>query len=103
MRGLLRRTVRTAVHAGLVELAVQAVDGSKIAANASRWRAGDATMLTRLLARTDGAIADLEAQNATDETPVAARLPRVLTQAQALRDRVPQASRRSTRWTGRGD
>jgi transposase len=91
MRGLLRRTVRTAVEADLVELALQAVDGSKIAANASRWRTGDAAMLGRLLARTDEAIADLEAQNATDETPVAPRLPRSLTQAQALRDRVRQA------------
>jgi transposase len=91
MRGLLRRTVHTAVQAGLVDLALQAVDGSKIAANASGWRTGDATMLARLLARTDEAIADLEAQNVTDETPVAPRLPGALTQAQALRDRVLQA------------
>ena len=91
MRGLLRRTVQTAVQAGLVDLALQAVDGSKIAANASGWRTGDATMLARLLARTDEAIAELEAQNVTDETPVAPRLPQALAQAQALRDRVQQA------------
>ena len=41
MRGLRRRTVRTAVTAGLVDLAVQAVDGIKIAGDASRDRTYD--------------------------------------------------------------
>ena len=36
MRVLLGRTVRTAVQAGLVDLALQAVDGARIAANASK-------------------------------------------------------------------
>jgi len=35
MRSLLKRTVRTAVEVGLVDLAVQAVDGTKLAANAA--------------------------------------------------------------------
>ena len=38
MRGLLRRTVRTAVKAGLIDLALQAVDGSKVGANAAKVR-----------------------------------------------------------------
>ena len=36
MRELFKRTVRTAVAMELVDLAVQAVDGSKVAANATR-------------------------------------------------------------------
>src|SRR6266508_112839 len=65
MRRLLRRTVRTAVGAGLVDLAVQAVDGTKVLANAAKDRTHDAEGLAKLLTRTEAAIADLEAQNAT--------------------------------------
>ena len=54
MRTLLRRTVRTAVSAGLVDLAVQAVDGTRIAANASMQHTHDAVwLLQRLLTRTE--------------------------------------------------
>ena len=42
MRELFKRTVRTAVAMELVDLAVQAVDGSKVAANATRDRTYDA-------------------------------------------------------------
>ncbi len=42
MRMLLKRTVRTAVRAGLVELAIQAVDGTRIAANAGTRHTHDA-------------------------------------------------------------
>lgn len=38
MRALLKRTVRTAVAAGLLDLALQAVDGSKVGGNASVYR-----------------------------------------------------------------
>ena len=55
MRGLLKHTVRTVVEVGLVDLAVQALDGTKVAANAAG--------LERLLARTEAAIENLEAQN----------------------------------------
>ena len=56
MRVLLRRTVRTAVQAGLVDLALQAVDGTRIAANASKDRTFDAKGLERLLDRVEAAI-----------------------------------------------
>lgn len=91
MRVLLTRTIRTAVVAGLVDLAVQAVDGSKVAGNASGRRTLDEAGLRRLLERTEAAIADLEAQNATDGPPAPARLPEQLRQAQALRARVHEA------------
>ena len=53
---------------------IQAVDGTRIAANAGTRHTHDAQGLQRLLARTEQAIADLEAQNATggDAPPAAA-------------------------------
>ena len=91
MRTLLRRSVRTAVRAGLVELALQAVDGTRIAANASMEHTHDAKGLRRLLARTEEAISELEAQNTTGGDPPAVRLPPELANAKALRRRVGEA------------
>ncbi len=91
LRRLLRRTVRTAVGAGLVALAVQAVDGTKVAANAAKDRTYDAKGLADLLARTEQAIADLEAQNATGGDAPPPRLPAVLRRQQALRTQVEAA------------
>ncbi|MFQ6030501.1 MAG: IS1182 family transposase [Dehalococcoidia bacterium] len=91
MRVLLRRTVRTAVQAGLVDLALQAVDGTRIAANASKDRTFDAKGLGRLLDRVEAAIEDLEAQNATGGASPPAHLPEELASAEALRQRVTEA------------
>ena len=63
MRWLLKHTVRTAVELGLVDLAVQALDGTKIPADAAGDQTYDAAGLERLLAKTEGAIEELEAQN----------------------------------------
>lgn len=91
MRTLLRRTVRTAVSAGLVELAIQAVDGTRIGANASMRHTHDAKGLKRLLARTERAISELEAQNATGGDSVQPNLPQELADAESLRQRVGEA------------
>ena len=91
MRTLLRRSVRTAVRAGLMELALQAVDGTRIAANASMQHTHDAKELRRLLARAEEAISELEAQNATGGDPPAVSLPPELANAKALRRRVGEA------------
>jgi transposase len=91
MRYLLTDTVRLAVRLGLVDLALQAVDGTKVAGNAAKERSYDGKGLDRLLERTARAIADLEAQNSTDADPPPPRLPRALASAQALRERVQQA------------
>ena len=91
MRGLLRRTVQVAVKAGLVDLVLQAVDGTKIAGNASRARVYDSDGLRGVLARVEAAIADLEAANATGGDPPPARLPEDLARAEALRPRVSEA------------
>lgn len=94
MRSLLKHTVRTAVEVGLVDLAVQAVDGTKIAANAAGDRTYDAAGLERLLARTEAAIGELEAQNEGGDDPPPPRLPMELQQAQVLRERIQQAMNR---------
>ena len=96
MRRLLKRTVRTAVASGLVDLAVQAVDGTRVAGSAARERTLDGAGLVELLARTEAAIADLEAQNAGGDEPAPPRLPTELAQATALRDRVARALARVT-------
>ena len=71
MRELLKRTVQTAVTMDLVELAVQAVDGTKVGANAAKSRTCDADGLRRLLGRLERAIDELEAQNEAGEEPTA--------------------------------
>jgi len=91
MRALLKRTVRVAVAAGLVDLAVQAVDGTRVAGSAARERTLDPAALEGLLERTAIAIDDLEAQNAAGTDPPPGRLPRDLQQLEALRERVQAA------------
>jgi transposase len=91
MRKLLKRTVRTAMAAGLVDLALQAVDGSKIGGNAAKDRTYDVAALERLLQRTESAINDLEAQNRTSGEAPPPRLPAQLQQAQALQTQVKTA------------
>src|SRR5215217_1671518 len=78
MRVLLKRTVRVAVASGLVDLAVQAVDGTRVAGSAARERTPDAEGLAALLGRVHTAIADLEAQNTGGDDPPPARLPAAL-------------------------
>ena len=91
MRRLFKRTVRTAVAMQLVDLAVQAVDGTKVAANATRDRTYDAERGRRLLDRLEKAIEDLEAQNEGGEDAPAVHLPEELADKRALREQVRQA------------
>ena len=95
MRTLLKRTVRTAVGMGLVDMAVQAVDGTKVMANAAKDRTYDASHLDSLLERTEASIADLEAQNEAGDDPPPPRLPQELTRATThLREKVRAAMER---------
>ena len=96
MRTLLTRTVRVAVASGLVDLAVQAVDGTRVAGSAARERTLDGDELAGLLERTRIAIEELEAQNAGGDDPPPPRLPTELAQLQALQERVAQALARVT-------
>ena len=87
LRGLLRHTVQIAARLGLVDWALQAVDGTKVAGSAAS-RTYDAQQLERLLERTERAIADLEAQNEAGDEPAAPWLPADLAEAQRLRAEV---------------
>jgi len=91
MRYLLTHSVQLAVRAGLVDLALQAVDGTKIAGNAARDRTYDRPGLDRLIERCEQAIADLEAQNTTGGEEAPPRLPQELATQEALLQRVREA------------
>lgn len=91
MRHLFKRTVRTAVRVGLVDLAVQAVDGTKMSGNAAVDRSYDKEGLQRLLERTEKAILELEGENELGKDAAPARLPKELSQAQRLQAEVKAA------------
>ncbi len=91
MRKPFERTVRTAVTMGLLDLAVQAVDGTKIVANASKDRVYDAEELRALLGRLDKTISELEAQNEAGEDEPAVNLPEELADKKVLKEQVRQA------------
>jgi transposase len=94
MRRLLKCTVATAMELGLVDLAVQAVDGTRIAGNAARDRTYDNVALQRLLERTETVIAQMEELNEAADDPSPPRLPQGLQRAQSLRRQVREAMSR---------
>lgn len=87
MRTLLRATIRTAVAIGLVDLAVQAVDGTKVVADANPQAGLTDEQLTQLAVRTEAAIVELEARNQGEE-PAPAALPAELRDAKTLQQRI---------------
>ncbi len=93
MKKLFKRTVKVAVSMGLVDLAMQAIDGSKVAGNAARDRTLDAKGLARLLERTEKLIEELEGQNWAEAESGAGvvRLPKGLARAERLREQVKSA------------
>lgn len=91
MRALLRHSVLTAINAGLADLAEQAVDGTKILANAAKERSLTRVELERLDTRIAEAIADLESQWHGDAEPPPPSLPDELANKQALRERIAEA------------
>lgn len=94
MRQLFKLTVRTAVNMDLVDMAVQAIDGTKLQANAAKDRTYDAKGLQRLLERTDKVIEELEKQNEASDEPSPIHLPEKLRQAQLLHTEVKNAMAR---------
>jgi transposase len=91
MKELFRRSVRAAARTGCVDLALQAVDGTKVAGNAAKEQTFDEAGLQLLLERTEAAIADLEAQNRTHGDPAPPRLPKELVTAEVRRARIAAA------------
>jgi hypothetical protein len=91
MRNLFKRTVHTAVKVGLVDMAVQAVDGTKIAGNASKHRTYNKEGLQRLLELVEETIRELEKENEAGNDPVPVHLPPKLAKAEQLRAEVKAA------------
>lgn len=91
MRELFRRTVRTAVEMGLVDLAMQAVDGTKIKGNATKRHTYDEKGLRRLMRRVEQVIRELESQLAAGEDSSDARLPQELRDSRRRRARIAEA------------
>jgi transposase len=87
MRALLTRSIRVAVAADLVDLALVAVDGTKLRADAAAERSLTTEGLQALLERTARAIAALEAQN-TGEASGPPTLPEHVRDRTAVRERV---------------
>jgi transposase len=87
---LLKLTVTTAVRAGLLDWAVQAVDGTKVLANAAGQRSLSEAQLEWLLAQTERAIAEVEAGLVTEE-PAVPGLPLALQQPSARQQRIEAA------------
>ncbi len=80
-----------------IHLAIQVVDGTKVAANATGNQTCDLARLEKLLARTEDAISELEAQNISGDEPSPSHLPAELQQAQVLRERIQHAISRLAR------
>ena len=91
MHHLFKLTVKTAVKMKLVDLAVQAIDGSKLAGNASKERTYDGKGLMKLLERTDKVIQELEEENEFGNDAPPARLPENLRKAEQLKAEVKTA------------
>jgi len=101
MRHLFKRTVRTAVNMDLVDLAMQAVDGTRITANAAKDRTYDGAALKHLLERTEEAIKDLETLNENGDDLPPTHLPERLTKAEKLKTEVKAAMERLAGEEGR--
>jgi transposase len=97
MRNLLKLTVKTAINMNLIDMAVQAVDGTKIGANASKDRTYDKKGLQRLLERTEASIREVEKENETggDQPPI--HLPENLRGKEVLRAEVKSAIEQVTK------
>jgi transposase len=88
MRELFRQSVQLAVRSGCVGLALQAVDGTKLAAACSNQTGWTKAQMEKLLAGLDAAIAEVELEvlaDPADETQPGYRLPAGLAERQALR------------------
>jgi len=91
IRQLFKLTINTAVKMDLVDLAVQAIDGTKMAGNAAKERTYDKKGLEKLLERTDKIILELEKENQESQDPVPVHLPEKLRQQKQLKIEIQAA------------
>ncbi len=92
MRGLLKRTVHLAMEVGLVDFALQAVDGSRMALTSGDSLRGRKA-LQKLLAAVEGEIAGMEQTNQAEDGPEGRppKGPQALRSKRELRARIQQA------------
>ena len=91
LRGLFKQTVQLALHTGAVGLALQALDGTKIAAACSSPEGWSKEYMEKLLSQLDAALQDLELKiviENDDQSAPGYRLPAGLAQRQALREQI---------------
>lgn len=84
MRKLFKRSVQTAIKLGLVDMAIQAVDGTKVGGNAAKKRTYTAAQLVEFEKKIEAAIKELEALNEAGADPVPAHLPKELADKERL-------------------
>jgi transposase len=92
MRQMFKLTVKIALRMDLIDLAVQAIDGSKIGANAARDRTYDRKGLQELLDRTEKRIDELEKENEAGQDATPVHLPEKLQKAEQLRQAIKEAT-----------
>jgi transposase len=91
LRAIFKQTVRLAVDTGAVGLALQALDGTRIAAACSGPQGWSKEYMEKLLKQLDGALEELELKVVEENPPTEApayRLPEGLAQRQALREQI---------------
>jgi transposase len=88
IRHLFKLTIKTAVKMELIDLAVQAIDGSKIPANATKEHSYNKKGLEKLLERTEKAIGELEKENEESHDPVPVHLPEKLRKKNQLQKKI---------------
>jgi len=93
LKGVFRQGVQVAVKADLVDLALQAVDGTKITAQVSTRKAWHRDTLRRDLKCLDAAIEEISAQveAAEEREDGSSRLPEALAEAETRRARIKEA------------
>jgi transposase len=91
IRHLFKRTIKTAVKMDLIDLAVQAIDGTKIVGNAAKDRTYDKKGLEKLLERTEKAIQELEKENEANQDAPPVHLPEKLRQKEQLKIEIKSA------------
>jgi transposase len=91
IRQLFKLTIKTAVKMDLVDLAMQAIDGTKIAGNATKERTYDKNGLEKLMERTDKAIGELEKENEESPDPAPVHLPEKLRHQKQLKIEIKAA------------
>jgi hypothetical protein len=103
IRLLFKRTIKTAVKMDLIDLAVQAIDGTKIAGNAAKELTYDKKGLSTILERTERAIVELERENEANMDLPPVHLPDKLRQKEQLKTEIKDAIEKLEKEEGKSE